>query len=161
LNSSRLGQPATDMKLNTQILHLILDLRVHLIDTIARSTPGFVGADLVSMANKASNLAMKSIIDRRKSELSDEWWRQPWTPEEMEALSITMADFEEAANMVQPSSTREGFTATPNVKCEGVGAWRVDLLRKEFNWYIVSRIKHRDDYAVDALTTKRGKGVGC
>ena len=27
-------------------------------------------------------------------EHSDEWWRQPWLPEEMEKLMITMADFE-------------------------------------------------------------------
>lgn len=70
---------------------------------IARSTPGFVGADLAALANKAGNLAMKRIIDQRKSELSgnsiveeqsDDWWRQPWLPEEMERLTITMADFE-------------------------------------------------------------------
>lgn len=70
---------------------------------IARSTPGFVGADLAALANKAGNLAMKRIIDQRKSEFSgysiadehsDEWWRQPWLPEEMEKLMITMADFE-------------------------------------------------------------------
>ncbi|KAK0598251.1 hypothetical protein LWI29_032940 [Acer saccharum] len=71
---------------------------------IARSTPGFVGADLSALANKAGNLAMKRIIDQRKSEFSgesmaeehsDEWWRQPWLPEEMEKLVITMADFED------------------------------------------------------------------
>lgn len=70
---------------------------------IARSTPGFVGADLAAVANKAGNLAMKRIIDERKSllstnsideELSEEWWRRPWLPEEIEKLSITMADFE-------------------------------------------------------------------
>lgn len=70
---------------------------------IARSTPGFVGADLAALANKAGNLAMKRIIDQRKSELSkdslseehtDDWWRQPWLPEEMERLTITMANLE-------------------------------------------------------------------
>ncbi|KAF5940310.1 hypothetical protein HYC85_021477 [Camellia sinensis] len=68
---------------------------------IARSTPGFVGANLAALANKAGNLAMKRIIDRRKSDLSGEptdvdhtedWWRHPWLPEEMENLSITMAE---------------------------------------------------------------------
>lgn len=70
---------------------------------IARSTPGFVGADLAALTNKAGNLAMKRIIDKRKFEFSrepmdeehtEEWWKQPWSPEEMESLSITMADFE-------------------------------------------------------------------
>lgn len=70
---------------------------------IARSTPGFVGADLTALANKAGNLAMKRIIDKRKIEMSKEqqdgehcedWWRQPWSDEEMENLCITMSDFE-------------------------------------------------------------------
>ncbi|KAL7239372.1 hypothetical protein ACSBR2_005307 [Camellia fascicularis] len=117
------------------------------------STPGFVGADLAALANKAGNLAMKRIIDRRKSDLSGEptdvdhtedWWRHPWLPEEMENLSITMADFEEAAKMVQPSSRREGFSAIPNVKCEDVRG--LHLLRKEFDRYIVRRIKYPEDY---------------
>lgn len=70
---------------------------------IASSTPGFIGADLAALTNKAGNLAMKRIIDVRKAELSrelsdgedtEEWWRKPWSPEEMEKLSIFMADFE-------------------------------------------------------------------
>jgi ribosome biogenesis ATPase len=62
---------------------------------IARSTPGFVGADLKSLVDKAGNLAMKRIIDRRKSILNlEDWWRRPWDEAEMESLSITMTDFE-------------------------------------------------------------------
>ncbi|XVF50045.1 hypothetical protein PTKIN_Ptkin04bG0063300 [Pterospermum kingtungense] len=120
---------------------------------IARATPGFVGADLAALANKAGNLAMKRIIDQRKHEFSrdsidqeqdDQWWRQPWLPEEMEKLTITMADFEEAAKMVQPSSRREGFSSIPNVKWEDVGG--LDFLRQEFDRYIVRRIKFPEDY---------------
>ncbi|KAI3470466.1 hypothetical protein Pfo_027129 [Paulownia fortunei] len=120
---------------------------------IARSTPGFVGADLAALANKAGNLAMKRIIDKRKVEFSKEptdrdcsgdWWRQPWSHEEMEKLSITMADFEEAAKMVQPSSRREGFSAIPNVKWDDVGG--LLFLRQEFDRYIVRRIKFPEDY---------------
>ncbi|KAK0596828.1 hypothetical protein LWI29_019417 [Acer saccharum] len=120
---------------------------------IARSTPGFVGADLSALANKAGNLAMKRIIDQRKSEFSgesmaeehsDEWWRQPWLPEEMEKLMITMADFEEASKMVQPAARREGFSAIPNVKWEDVGG--LDYLRQEFERYIVRCIKFPEEY---------------
>ncbi|KAL3818284.1 hypothetical protein ACJIZ3_004189 [Penstemon smallii] len=120
---------------------------------LARATPGFVGADLAAVANKAGNLAMKRIIDERKVELSKEpvdkehsedWWRHPWSHEEMEKLSITMADFEEAAKLVQPSSRREGFSAVPNVKWDDVGG--LQFLRQEFDRYIVRRIKYPDDY---------------
>ncbi|KAF3448765.1 hypothetical protein FNV43_RR09478 [Rhamnella rubrinervis] len=116
---------------------------------IARSTAGFVGADLAALANKAGNLAMKRIIDERKSlifkdsideENSEEWWKKSWLPEELEKLSITMADFEAAIKMVQPSSKREGFSTIPNVKWEDVGG--LDLLREEFDRSIVRRIKY-------------------
>lgn len=69
---------------------------------IARATPGFVGADLKALVDKAGNLAMKRVIDRRRVQYCREndrnskqdWWRQPWDEGEMESLSITMADFE-------------------------------------------------------------------
>lgn len=48
--------------------------------------------------------------------------------------------------MVQPSSRREGFSAIPNVKWEDVGG--LDVLRKEFDRYIVRRIKYPEDYEV-------------
>lgn len=130
---------------------------------IARSTPGFVGADLAALTNKAGNLAMKRIIDKRKFEFSrepvdeehtEEWWKQPWSADEMESLSITMADFEEAAKMVQPSSRREGFSAIPNIKWEDVGG--LDLLRKEFDRYIVRRIKHPGDYEEFGVNLETG-----
>ncbi|KAG6595581.1 Cell division control protein 48-like C, partial [Cucurbita argyrosperma subsp. sororia] len=155
----------------------------------ARATPGFVGADLTALANKAGNLAMKRIVDQRKFELStdfvdkehiEDWWKQPWLPEEMEKLAITMTDFEEAIQMIQPSLRREGFSAIPSVKWEDVGG--LEQLRAEFDRYVVRRIKHPDDYEgfvrtlfsrartcspcilffdeVDALTTKRGKEGG-
>ncbi|CAI9783721.1 unnamed protein product [Fraxinus pennsylvanica] len=70
---------------------------------IAKSTPGFVGADLVALTKKAANLAMNRIIGQRKAEVCtkhvkgqpiERWWKQPWAPEEIEKLSITMDDFE-------------------------------------------------------------------
>ncbi|XP_060674314.1 cell division control protein 48 homolog C isoform X2 [Ziziphus jujuba] len=132
------------------------------LSKIARSTAGFVGADLAAVANKAGNLAMKRIIDERKSllsgdsideEPSEEWWRRPWLPEEVEKLSITMADFEQAVKMVQPSSRREGFSTIPNVKWEDVGG--LDILRKEFDRYIVRRVKYpelHEEFGLDMET---------
>ncbi|KAI9089738.1 hypothetical protein K1719_029031 [Acacia pycnantha] len=119
---------------------------------IARSTPGFVGADLAALVNKAGNLSMRRIIVERKCELSqdlldecsEEWWRQPWSAEEMDELVIKMSDFEEAVKLVQPSSRREGFSSIPNVKWEDIGG--LDHLRQEFERCIVRRIKYPEVY---------------
>ncbi|GKE32097.1 cell division control protein 48 homolog C-like protein [Tanacetum coccineum] len=114
---------------------------------ISRSTPGFVGADLKALVNKAGNLAINRIIEGRKVELSienEDWWKKEWTPKEMEKLSIMMSDFEMAAKLVQPSTRREGFSSIPNVKWEDVGG--LVSLRREFEHYIVERIKYPDEY---------------
>ncbi|XP_022967717.1 cell division control protein 48 homolog C-like [Cucurbita maxima] len=150
-----LGVP--DENARTEILSVLTsNLRLEgLFDLlkIARATPGFVGADLTALANKAGNLAMKRIIDQRKCELSsdvvdkehmEDWWKQPWLPEEMDKLAITMTDFEEAIQMVQPSLRREGFSAIPSVKWEDVGG--LEQLRAEFDRYVVRRVKYPEDY---------------
>ncbi|MCL7023257.1 hypothetical protein MKW94_015573 [Papaver nudicaule] len=124
---------------------------------IANATPGFVGADLSALVNKAGNLAMKRIVDSRKpdNEATDgDWWRQPWEAKDMEGLSISMGDFEDAVKMIQPSSRREGFSAIPNVTWEDVGG--LDLLRKEFDRYIISRIKHPEDFEFTSILQEFG-----
>ncbi|KAI5448571.1 Cell division control protein 48 C, variant 2 [Lathyrus oleraceus] len=129
---------------------------------IARSTPGFVGADLTALANKAGILAMKRILDERKRELSQDsmdedtqgWWKEPWLPEEINKSAIKMSDFEEAAKMVQPSARREGFSSIPNVKWEDVGG--LDILRHEFDRYIVRRIKYPELYEGIGMNLESG-----
>ena len=54
-----------------------------------------------------------------------------------------------AAKLVQPSSRREGFSSIPNVRWEDVGG--LDQWRREFDRYIVRRIKYPDEYEVDIV----------
>lgn len=53
--------------------------------------------------------------------------------------------------MVQPSSRREGFSTIPDVKWEDVGG--LTELRKQFELYIVNRIKYPTQYEVIAATS--------
>ncbi|XP_020253210.1 cell division control protein 48 homolog C-like [Asparagus officinalis] len=125
---------------------------------IARATPGFVGADLNALVNKAGNLAMRRIMEKRKSGFqegkTDDWLRQPLSPEELASINVTMSDFEEATKMVQPSLRREGFSSIPNTKWEDVGG--LNSLRKEFDRHIVQRIKNPEDYEELGLNLEVG-----
>ncbi|KAI3897628.1 hypothetical protein MKX03_000063 [Papaver bracteatum] len=89
----------------------------------------FVGADLSALSNLAGNLVMRRRIGSRKPN--------------NEETSINMGDFEDAVKMIRPSSRIEGFLVIPNVKWEDVGG--LDLLRKEFEMYIVDRIKDSEE----------------
>ncbi|RID66211.1 hypothetical protein BRARA_D01370 [Brassica rapa] len=118
--------------------------------TIARLTPGFVGADLEGLANMAGSLCIKRAMNSRKSQLSGcqdddgSWLRQPWSEEDLQILFVRMSDFEEAVKLVKGSLTREGFSTVPDVTWGDVGG--LDHLRSELNDYIVSPIKNPDIY---------------
>ncbi|GLJ49526.1 hypothetical protein SUGI_1049620 [Cryptomeria japonica] len=131
---------------------------------IAKCTPGFVGADLTALTREAASVAIKRIIASRNPqnlvkcgdiEVTEyAWWKKAWTQDEMNNLSITMADFEEAATKVQPSTRREGFSAIPNVKWDDVGA--LSSLRKDFEMYVVRRIKHPEEYEALGMDLDNG-----
>ncbi|ERN13614.1 hypothetical protein AMTR_s00049p00071550 [Amborella trichopoda] len=128
---------------------------------IARLTPGYVGADLEALKNEAGNLAMARILPDKmpmiRSVLDDRGNKEaqfPFSPEEMEKLSITMADFEEATKKVQPSTRREGFSSIPDVRWEDVGG--LSSLRNEFDRYIVNRIKNPEDYEELGMNLETG-----
>ncbi|KAF5780060.1 putative AAA+ ATPase domain, ATPase, AAA-type, core [Helianthus annuus] len=140
----RLGVP--DENARTKILSAItqnvkLEGAFDLVK-VAKSTPGFVGADLEALVKLAGGIAMQRIFER-KLELSkdnEDWWRKTysWTPEEIANCSYTMSDFEAAAKQVQPCLTREGFSSVPNVTWDDVGG--LDSLRREFYNNIVAPI---------------------
>ncbi|XP_057431410.1 cell division control protein 48 homolog C-like isoform X2 [Lotus japonicus] len=113
---------------------------------LARSTPGFAGADLVCLVKIAGKLAMLRIVDERyvMREFLEDWLMESWSREERDKLALKMSDFEEAIKVVQPSTRREGFSSIPNVKWEDVGG--LDSLRDEFEDFIIGRIKDPELY---------------
>ncbi|XP_047308200.1 cell division control protein 48 homolog C-like [Impatiens glandulifera] len=123
---------------------------------IARSTPGFVGADLDNLVSEAGTLAMRKLICSIliKSPEDKDWFKKSYHPKETDIVGITMTDFEEAAKKVQPSSKREGFSIIPDVKWEDVGG--MEPVRDAFMSSIVERIKAPDDYKVFNVDTENG-----
>ncbi|KAJ0732967.1 putative ATPase, AAA-type, core, P-loop containing nucleoside triphosphate hydrolase [Helianthus annuus] len=65
---------------------------------VARSTRGFVGADLEALVKKAGGIAMHRIFERKleHSRKNEGWWRKGycWTHEEIANCTYTMSDFE-------------------------------------------------------------------
>uniref|UniRef100_A0A453SY86 AAA+ ATPase domain-containing protein n=1 Tax=Aegilops tauschii subsp. strangulata TaxID=200361 RepID=A0A453SY86_AEGTS len=143
------GVPDEDAR--RQILEkLTRSLRTHVeggqfdLDKITRVTPGFVGADLKALVDQAGSQAIDRFIDVKMNENGPNWWRHPCSQNEMESLSVTMDNFEEAIKMAQPSLRREGFSSVPDVKWADVGG--LDSLKQELDRCIVRCIKHPELY---------------
>ena len=85
------------------------------LDELARTTYGFVGADLAALTREAAIEAVRRIMPR----LNLEDGTIP--PEVLDDLSVTREDFMEAIKRVQPSAMREVMVQAPQVRWDDVG----------------------------------------
>jgi len=93
------------------------------MESLARRTHGFVGADLSALAKEA---AMKTL----RRYLPDIDLEQDIIPPEvLEVMSVTGEDFEASLKEVEPSAMREIFVEIPHVRWEDVGG--MDDVRQE------------------------------
>ncbi len=82
---------------------------------LARTTYGFVGADLAALTREAAIEAVRRIMPRLNLE------ERTIPPEVLEELSVTREDFLGALKRVQPSAMREVMVEAPRVRWEDVG----------------------------------------
>ncbi len=82
---------------------------------LARTTHGFVGADMAALTREAAIEAIRRIMP--KLNLED----RAIPAEVLDTLSVTRDDFLEALKRVQPSAMREVMVQAPNVRWEDVG----------------------------------------
>jgi transitional endoplasmic reticulum ATPase len=85
------------------------------LDELARTTYGFVGADLAALTREAAIEAVRRIMPRL--DLSS----TTIPPEVLDSLAVTREDFLEAIKRVQPSAMREVMVQKPTVRWEDVG----------------------------------------
>ena len=85
------------------------------LDELARTTHGFVGADIAALAREAAIDAVRRIMPQLDLEA------QTIPPEVLENLSVTRNDFLEALKRVQPSAMREVMVEVPNIGWDDVG----------------------------------------
>ncbi|GJE01496.1 MULTISPECIES: CDC48 family AAA ATPase [Methylobacterium] len=84
------------------------------LDEIARTTYGFVGADLSALAREAAMDALRRVLPRINL-------KEGIPPEVLETLQVCREDFLNALKRVQPSALREIMIQVPNVGWDDVG----------------------------------------
>jgi len=82
---------------------------------LARTTYGFVGADLAALTREAAIEAVRRIMPKLDLE------SETVPPEVLEELVVYRHDFVEALKRVQPSAMREVMVQVPDVRWEDIG----------------------------------------
>ena len=82
---------------------------------LARTTYGFVGADLAALTREAAIEAVRGIMPKIDLE------EGTIPPEVLESLCVTRDNFLEAIKRVQPSAMREVMVQAPDVRWDDVG----------------------------------------
>jgi transitional endoplasmic reticulum ATPase len=85
------------------------------LNELARTTHGFVGADIAALGREAAIDAVRRIMPQLDLEA------QTIPNEVLESLSVTREDFVEALKRVQPSAMREVMVQVPNVGWDDIG----------------------------------------
>ena len=91
-----------------------LDKAVNLQE-LARTTYGFVGADLAALTREAAIEAVRRIMPKLDLE------SETVPPEVLDELVVQRHDFVEALKRVQPSAMREVMVQAPDVRWEDIG----------------------------------------
>ena len=118
------------------------------LDDYARSTHGFVGADIALLAKEAAMHALRRIIPHIKIE-------EEIPTEIIDQLRVTNDDFLEAHKHVEPSAMREVLVEIPDVKWEDVGG--LEDVKAELAEAVEWPLKYPEIF--DALETEPPRGI--
>jgi len=116
---------------------------------IAKTTHGFVGADLEILAKEAAMRSLRRIlpdIDLDQEKISTEV---------LQKIKVTSEDFRDALKEVRPSALREVLVQVPNVSWDDVGG--LDSLKEELREAIEWPLKHKE--AIEYVDVETPKGI--
>ena len=118
------------------------------LESIAKVTHGFVGADLEALSKEAAMRSLRRILPEINLE-------QPKIPAEiLNKIKITKQDFDEALRDVQPSAMREVLVQRPNVGWEDIGG--LEQVKEELAEAIEWPLKHADLFAEANVEPPKG-----
>jgi len=115
------------LQIHTQGMPLAEDVD---LERLAEITHGFVGADLEALCREAAMVVLRKIMPKIEFDID-------YIPyETLLELQVTMDNFLEALNEVEPSAIREVFTEIPDVKWSDVGGLEEvkRVLRETIEW---------------------------
>ncbi|HEU4446870.1 MAG TPA: CDC48 family AAA ATPase [Nitrososphaeraceae archaeon] len=118
------------------------------LESIAKVTHGFVGADLEALSKEAAMRSLRRILPEINLE-------QPKIPAEiLNKIKITKQDFDEALRDVQPSAMREVLVQRPNVEWEDIGGLK--QVKEELEEAIEWPLKHANLFAEANVEPPKG-----
>jgi len=145
-----IGIPDSHARLQILEIHtrgMPLDEDVNL-EKIAEITHGFTGADLEALSREAAMIALRKIIPQIDLALET-------IPYELLAdLFVTMDNFLEALNEVEPSGIREVFTEVPNIRWADVGG--LEEIKRELQEAVEWPVKYADVFKHANLPPTKG-----
>jgi transitional endoplasmic reticulum ATPase len=145
-----IGIPDEQGRLDILLIHsrgMPLTENVNL-ESIAKVTHGFVGADLEALSKEAAMRSLRRILPEINLE-------QPKIPAEiLNKIKITKQDFDEALRDVQPSAMREVLVQRPNVGWEDIGG--LQQVKEELTEAIEWPLKHANLFAEADVEPPKG-----
>jgi transitional endoplasmic reticulum ATPase len=118
------------------------------LESIAKVTHGFVGADLEALSKEAAMRSLRRILPEINLE-------EPKIPAEiLNKIKITKQDFDEALRDVQPSAMREVLVQRPNVGWDDIGG--LQQVKEELAEAIEWPLKHADLFAEANVEPPKG-----
>jgi len=117
-------------------------------ERVAKSTPGYVGADIKSLLLEACNTAVKGFLKVAQVENRS-------VSSLINSLAVRQKDVEDALRKVQPSAKKEGFVVIPETNFEDIGA--MHKVKKILEMAIIQPSLYPEKFA--AVGIKRPAGV--
>ncbi len=117
------------------------------INEIAKSSHGFVGADLEMLSKEAAMNSLRRIIP-------DINLKEKISTDVLQKIKISMFDFRDALKDIRPSALREVLVQIPNVSWEDVGG--LESLKEELRESIEWPLKHKEAFEYVDVSPPKG-----
>jgi transitional endoplasmic reticulum ATPase len=133
------------LQIHTRHMPLLQDVD---LEKLAAVSHGFVGADLEYLCKEAAMKCLRRMLPELKLE------EERLSPETLDKLIVTGADFENALKEIVPSAMREVYLETPDVKWSEIGG--LESVKKELQEAVEWPLKFPDLYKAIGYNMPKG-----